>query len=542
MISGNPTPMSLATSVAETLRGLNALVPHLILVVGIILVLVVDWFQSAAKSHRVSWIALLACLASATALTKFWPKVLAEPIVLGWNALVLDPFSLFFALLFLIATFVVVTTSRTSTELAGRRVGEYYALLLTATLAASFLVASRNLVLFYLSFETLSLSSYVLAGYAKNRRESVESSLKYVLFGAVASGVMLYGLSLLYGMVGSLDLEDVAKIAVQPSPSFLLVMVLLLAGFAFKMGLVPFHFWAPDVYQGSPTPVTAYLSVVSKAAGFGFFLRFAAPLLGVPLFSHGENALPKLMHFALLSLLWIVAILTMTLGNLVALRQCDIKRLLAYSSIAHAGYMIAAVVAHNTEAYEAILFYFIVYAIANLGLFFAAQVIHADRGTFDVGGFRGLVHESPVLAASIAMLLWSLIGLPPSGGFMGKFFLFMALVKRGMTSPIASFYYVLILIALANSVISLYYYIGIIRLMAFYTPSADLAPCKPSKAARIALATAALLILAIQLYWQPLTDLAQKGVRLGRQALGTPISAHLVTRVRVTESPTGGRL
>ncbi len=509
MISGAPVTLSLEASVLETLRGFYALWPYLILVAGILLVLVVDWFQSSAKSQRVSWIALLACLGSAVSLTKLWPTVLDRPVLLGWNALVFDPFSVFFSLFFLVATFIVITTSRTSKELAGRRMGEYYALLLTATLSAAFLAASQNLVLLYLSFETLSLSSYVLAGYAKDRREGVESSLKYVLFGAVASGIMLYGLSLLYGMVGSLELRDVAKMASQPSLSFLLVMVLLMAGFAFKMSAVPFHFWAPDVYQGAPTPVTAYLSVVSKAAGFAVFLRFAAPMLGVPLFSQAVEEMPKELLFAFLSLLWILATLTMTFGNLVALRQTDIKRLLAYSSIAHAGYMLAAIVAHNQAAYEAVVFYFVAYAIANLGLFFAAQVIHADKGTFDIAGFRGLVHDSPVLAASIAVLLWSLIGLPPSAGFMGKFFLFVALVKQGIASSIASFYYVLVLIALANSVISLYYYIGIIRQMAFYEPSTMLPVCRPTFTARFGLATAAALIVAIQLYWQPLTDLSR---------------------------------
>lgn len=517
-----PTP-PLAASVAETLHGLGALIPFLWLAAGALTVLVADWFLSAAKSHRTSWLALFASLASLVSLSSLWRKVLAHPIELGWKLIVFDPFALFFCLFFIIATFVVIAMSRSSKELQGRRMGEYYALLLSATLSACFLAASQNLIMLYLSFETLSLSSYVLAGYAKDRRHSIESALKYVLFGAVASGVMLYGLSLVYGLAGSLELRDLISLLQNSPASFLLIVVLLLAGFGFKMSLVPFHFWAPDVYQGAPTPVTAYLSVVSKAAGFAVFLRLLAPFVGLNVSTGEDAALPSQEYlYGLLSLLWVVATLTMTLGNFVALRQTEFKRLLAYSSIAHAGYIAAAIVAHNRAAYEAVVFYLVVYAIANLGLFFAAQIVHATKGTFEIEGFKGLIYGSPALAASVAILLWSLIGLPPSAGFMGKFFLFVALVKRGLGSPFAIFFYSLLLIALANSVVSLYYYVSVIKQMTFYRPSESTHPLHVSAFARAAMVAAACLILAIQLYWQPLSDLAAAAI--GRRGQ-TPATA-----------------
>ncbi|MCX7625812.1 MAG: NADH-quinone oxidoreductase subunit N, partial [Candidatus Sumerlaeaceae bacterium] len=516
----------LVARVAETLRGLDALIPFLWLAAGALCVLVVDWFQPAEKSHRTSWAALLFLLGTLVGLTTLWGKTLQQPIKVGWDLLVFDPFALFFSLLFVVATFVVVGMSRSSKELEGRRLGEYYALLLSATLSACLLSASQNLLVLYLCFETLSLSSYVLAGYAKDRRAGVESALKYVLFGAVSSGMMLYGLSLAYGLVGSLNVADLVNLFTNSPATFLLIMVLLLAGFGFKMSLVPFHFWAPDVYQGAPTPVTAYLSVVSKAAGFAVFLRLLAPFVGLSLLiGQSEAHPPRVYLYGLLSLLWVVATLTMTLGNFVALKQSDFKRLLAYSSIAHAGYLAAAIVAHNRAAYEAVVFYFVVYAIANLGLFFAAQIVHAVKGTFEIDGFKGLVYHSPALAASVAILLWSLIGLPPSAGFMGKFYLFVALVKRGLASPFSAFYYSLLLIALANSVVSLYYYISVIKQMTFYRPSETVQPCQISAFARTALVAAAGLILGIQLYWQPLSDLAASAIG-GRNTLAPPTEQH----------------
>ncbi len=506
--------LQLAQSVEETLVGVPLLLPLLILVAGIVGVLAWDWFLKPQNSSRVSWLASFGLLGSMITLVPIWQLSLAGPTPTGWGMLVIDSFSVFLWLFFLVSTFVVVTISRSSWELQGRRVGEFYSLLLIATLASCVLVASHNLVVLYLAFETLSLCSYALAGYARERRESVEASLKYVLFGAVASGIMLYGVSVLYGMVGSLDLGDVAPLASQNPASFLLVLVLIFAGFAFKMSLVPFHFWAPDVYQGAPTPITAYLSVVSKAAGFGVALRFLAPILGVVL-GCGASAsvsFPKNHVFALLSLLWILATLTMTLGNFVALRQQDFKRLLAYSSIAHAGYMVTALVAASALGYAAILFYFAVYAIANLGLFYAAQVVSASKGNFEIASFRGVIHESPLFAVCVGTLLWSLIGLPPSGGFLGKFFLFYAVVEKAVDSTLAPFYYALVLIALANSVVSLYYYVAVIREMAFYKPPENVRPLHVSPGARIGLAFAAALILGLQIYWQPLTDLSQAAV------------------------------
>lgn len=526
--------LTLAESVAETLRGLPHLGGWLALAGSTLGVVALDWFLSREQSRRTSWVALVGLWTAIALLLPSWRTVLAGgPIVAGWGMLVLDPLALVLSLVFIVTTVVVVGMSRSASELSGRRMGEYYALLLTATLSACLVVAATNLLLLYLAFETLSLCSYVLAGYCKDRRRNVEAALKYVLFGAVASAVMLYGLSLLYGMVGTLDLRGIAVLGAVQSPSaVVLVMVLVLAGMAFKMSLVPFHFWAPDVYQGAPTPVTAYLSVVSKAAGFGVFMRFFAPLLGVVLPGiSGQVGRDATTEFAFLSMLWLVAVATMTLGNVVALRQTEFKRLLAYSSIAHAGYMVSALVAASSTAYASVIFYVVVYAIANLGLFFAAQIVEASKDNAEIVSLRGAVYESPTFAVAVAILLWSLIGLPPSAGFMGKFFLFYALVERAMHSPVAVFYYALVLLALFNSVVSLSYYIGVIREMTFYAPQAHKPALRPSGFAKAALVGAAGLVLAIQLDWRPVTNFANKAVSATPSRQGVQTVSHFGTNL-----------
>lgn len=506
-----------------TLTNMGSIVPETILSLTIMLVIVYDMFLRRERSHRSGWLALVGVGIAFIAVCRQWGHhQVGNPGTLAFGGtLANDSFGLFFKLLIYSATMVVLLMSLSSQELVRMRSGEYYALLLTATLASSFLVSATNLLMLYLAFETLSLPSYVLAGYRKGERQASEASLKYVLFGAVASGVLIYGLSLLYGLAGSLQLDALTHISRENYPAFILTLALIVAGFGFKMSAVPFHFWAPDVYEGAPTPITAYLAAVSKAAAFAAFLRLIAPYFDVtsiqPFAREAAGLLAK--SFDLQSVFWIVAVLTMTIGNFVALRQKEMKRLLAYSSIAHAGYLLTAFVAANQSGFSAVLFYFFVYFIAVLGLFVAVAIIHNRIKTTRIAEYRGLFFQSPLLAVAVAILLWSLIGLPPSAGFIGKWKLFYAVIQRGEHSHQPYFYYSLVLIALVNSVVSLYYYIAIVKTMCFYEPEARQAGFRLSPIEKGVMLAFALPILLIQLNWEPITWMTTRGMNVNYRSI-----------------------
>lgn len=502
----------------SALSGMWAMAPEVVLSLTVLLIICVDVLLSRERSYLSGWIAVAGLLAASGWGVHQWMVLGRETgsgASLGFSGMIAsDRFGLFFRVLFYVSTLAVVGMSLRSRELYRMRSGEYYTLLLTATLGACLLVSSANLLMLYLAMETLSLPSYILAGYRKGSRQAAEASLKYILFGAVASGVLIYGLSLLYGLTGSLQLSALTGVSQANYSAFLLTMVLVIAGFGFKMSAVPFHFWAPDVYEGAPTPVTAYLSVVSKAAGFAVFLRVLAPYFDVThLVSQAGAPMGILsMRFDLVSIFWILAVLTMSIGNFVALRQTDIKRLLAYSSIAHAGYMLTAFVANNQAGFHAVMFYFVVYALANLGIFAAAIAVANTTGSYRISDYRGLFFRSPLLGVTTGVLLWSLIGLPPSAGFVGKWKLFYAVVQRGQESPLPFFYYSLVLIAVLNSVVSLYYYIGIIKVMSFAQPEETSREFRLGLFEKGFLCACAVLVLALQLNWQPLSKLTIQGM------------------------------
>jgi NADH-quinone oxidoreductase subunit N len=425
-----------------------------------------------------------------------------------------DSFALFFKTLILSATVITILFSAWSGELWRTRSGEFYALLLTATAAANLLVSSTNLLMLFLALETLSLPSYILAGYNKGSRPAAEASLKYLLFGAASSGILLYGLSLLYGMSGSLYFIDIVQISQSNLPAFMLAMVLVLVGFGYKMSAVPFHFWAPDVYEGAPTPFVAYLSIASKAAGFAVFMRFLAPFFGVLTIAPFDTLRFETImsnRFDLETIFWIVSILTMTLGNFVALRQTDFKRLLAYSSIAHAGYMLTGFVAANQTSFEAILFYFVVYLIMNLGVFLGVICVQNKTGSTAISAFQGVLYRSPAFAVAMAILIISLVGIPPTAGFVAKWKIFAALLEKARFSPLPAFYYSLALIAVLNAVVSAFYYLAIIRTMTFSPPTRETGGFRINVLERFGVITFAIPILLIQLYWTPISALAARG-------------------------------
>lgn len=500
---------------AGTTQGLQAIGSELILAVTILGVIIADLFLKRQKSYRVVWIAFAGTVMALVYALIQWNLQANDTTLHFHGTVTTDNFALLFKLLILVGTTITLLLSRFSGELWRVRSGEYYALLLTTTAAANLLVSSTNLLMLFLALETLSIPSYVLAGYRKGSRTATEASLKYLLFGVAASAILLYGLSLLYGMSGSLQLDDIARISASNQAPFVLAMVLVLVGFGYKMSAVPFHFWAPDVYEGAPTPFVAYLSVVSKAAGFAVFMRLLAPFFGLGSIAPYDALDPAstiyAARFDLQAVFWIVAILTMTLGNFVALRQTDIKRMLAYSSIAHAGYMLTAFVAANDAAFQAVMFYFVIYLIMNLGVFLGVVSVQNRTGSTSISAFQGLLYRSPVMAVSLSVLLISLVGVPPTAGFVAKWKIFAALLEKAQGAPLPSFYYVLALVAVLNAVVSAFYYLAVVRTMTFAPPQNEAGGFRLNVLERAAVALFAVPILALQIYWTPVSAFVARG-------------------------------
>ncbi len=380
-----------------------------------------------------------------------------------WSGmLVADPLGAFFKVVLVAASLLLVLafTFRNSAELHGLGQGEFYALLLAVTISNLLLSAANDIAMLYLALEMVSITSYVMVAYMKGDRFSNEASLKYVLFGAVSTGVMLYGFSLLYGLSGTTSIPVLreyltAGVTPEARSALYLVALMVTAGFGFKTAAVPFHFWCPDVYQGAATPVTAFLSVAPKAAGFAIMLRFFFSGLS----TRGSGGWDLAWTVNWVQLLMIVSVATMTLGNVAALTQTNMKRLLAYSSIAHAGFLMMGVVALSENGARGLLVYLFAYLFMNLGAFLVVTLIHLHEGTFDLRDYPGLYKRQPFLALAMAIFLFSLMGIPPLVGFMGKLYVFAAIVERG---PAFWWYAV---VAAVNVAVAAYYYARVLKAM-----------------------------------------------------------------------------
>lgn len=474
--------------------------PELILIGALIWSLLLELILRPRQSRfPVAGFTLLGLLAAAVADL----RLLGEPArSLFSGMIVLDDFAIVFQLLAALAAGLTVFASIWTREVsdqptAGR--GEYYLLILGATIGMFFLVAAQNLLMLYLSMELLSLPSYLLVAWPKRSRPATEAGIKYVVYGAGASCAMIYGISLLYGLSGSLELRDllayVAGLSAEPAlphATFLVALLLTLAGFLFKVAAFPLFQWAPDVYEGAPTPITAFLAVGSKAAGMGALLRF----LFLGLCQRGSNdlfAAPGGLPWPLL--IAALSALTMTAGNLIALAQTNLKRLLAYSSIAHAGYILMGIPLLNVAGLTAIIFYLAVYLVMNLGAFLSVIMLENQGIAPEIKNYRGLGARSPAIAVAFSVFLFSLTGIPPLAGFIGKFYLFAALIQGRL--------YWLAVVGVLNSVVSLYYYANIVRAM-FLEKPLDETRVAASPMLRGLLALLALLTLALGLYWIPL--------------------------------------
>lgn len=405
---------------------------------------------------------------------------------------IVDSYATFFKQLVIIAAILVTLVSFEYVGKLGYYQSEYYSLLVFITLGMMMMVSAGDLVTFYVGLELMTISFIVLTAFLRNRPTSTEAGLKYLVLGAMSSGILLYGMSLLYGVTGTTIIEDmVAAIATNGvQPLLVLGMIFTLSGLAFKISAVPFHMWSPDIYEGAPTPVTAFLAVASKAAAFAVLVRIFV------------IALPDLAD------LWIVvitalAVLTMIFGNLVAIPQTNIKRMLAYSSIAQAGYILLGLVAFTELGIAALLFYAMTYVFANIGAFAVVIAFYNKIGSHNIKDYAGLATRSPLLAAAMFICLISLAGLPPLAGFVGKLLLFTAIIDAG--------YVWLAFIGIIMSMVSVYYYLIIVKVMYIGKAEENAEAIIVSSGLKTALVICMAVSLFLGIYFTPLLDLALQG-------------------------------
>jgi NADH-quinone oxidoreductase subunit N len=423
---------------------LIALAPVIVLSVFAMMVLIVDLFGGRNKTLLV-FISLVGLLM--TAISAFAKNPI--PAYSFNDSYIVDHLSLFFICIFTISSALAILLSVEYNEREGIRAGEYYALILFCTVGMILLASSTDMIMIFLGIEIVSICLYVLAGIRRGNLASNEAALKYFLLGAFATGFLLYGMTLVYGSTGSTNLFEIADFVKNPSaqsnPLLLMGLVLLIIGFGFKVASVPFHMWAPDVYQGAPTPVTAFMAVGPKAAAFAAFFRVFA------------EAFPE-MAPSWEVLLSSIAVLSMFFGNLGAIMQTNIKRMLAFSSISHAGYILMAVIAKNSLGASSLLFYMLAYAFTTFGIF-GIIILLGRKGeeNLEIENYSGLAYKHPIIALSMTVFLLSLGGLPPFAGFIAKFYIFSAAVQEGLIT--------LVIIAVLNSAISFYYYLKVLVFM-----------------------------------------------------------------------------
>jgi len=433
-------------NVAQLFQTINlaTIMPEVILsVVGMALLLVNVFVPSKSKGY-LAWLSLAGLVAAGYTAVAGWGQTIES----FSGSVVLDNFAIFFKVIFVVAAGLSVLISDQYMEREGCNHGELYPLVLFTTVGMMLMASGTDMMTIFLGLELMSISLYVLAGFNRANVKSNESGLKYFLLGAFSTGFLLYGMALVYGATGTTRIAKIAAAASQMGTSSTLLLIgalLILTGFAFKIAAAPFHMWTPDVYEGAPTPITALMSAGPKAAGFAAFLRVF--LVAFPTLKADWS-----------DLLWVLAVLTMTIGNITALRQDNIKRMLAYSSIAHAGYALVGFTAANSTGNTGILFYMLSYAFMNIGAF-AIVVLVAKQGETNgnVQDFAGLGHKRPALAAIMTLFLFSLAGMPPTAGFIGKFYLFSGAVEAG--------YVWLAVIGVLNSAASVYYYLRVMVYM-----------------------------------------------------------------------------
>ncbi|MCS7315523.1 MAG: NADH-quinone oxidoreductase subunit N [Bryobacterales bacterium] len=478
-----------------------ALVPALMLALFGCAVLLFDFFVFPAPRQR-KWLVLLLALGigfAALGLVRQYAFLKSEGLAeftAFRGTLTIDGFAIFFNGIFLAASLLVALVSYRYLEIEGEHHGEYYGLILLANCGMYFLATGTDLVTLFVGLELMAICFYIMVGFLRLDRRSNEAAIKYLLLGAFSSGFLAYGFSLMYGLAGSTRLADItAALAARPpwDPLVFLAMATTAVGLFFKVSLVPFHMWAPDAYEGAPTTVTAYLSVASKAASFALLVRiFLGPLAGT--------------RAVWQPLLAAVAVATLTVGNLAAVTQTNVKRLLAYSSISHAGYILLGLVAGNPTGIKGIAVYLLVYTFMNLGAFLVLIALRRQQILGEeLDDLSGLMHKSPAHAILMLIFLLSLAGIPPTAGFIAKYYIFWALIQAGQ--------YWLAAIAAAYVAVAVYYYFRIVRSM-FVSELSEREPLASSFGLRLALGVTGVLTLAIGVHPEPWLELAQNSVLL----------------------------
>jgi len=428
-----------------------ALGPELVLLGFSLAVLLLGVFLKGERRRYTGYVSLFGYVCAFLPL--LWERVGGQEAFFGMVSN--DYFSLYFKVLVLTVGFLVVMVSLDFTVREGVAFGEYYALMMIASVGMMLMASSVHMVSLFLGLEIMSLSIYALCGITREDPRSVEAAFKYFLLGAFASALFLYGMALLYSVSGSFHFKTMAEFFAEnpfvlKAPLFLVGFSLFLLGFAFKLALVPLHMWTPDVYEGAPTPITAFMAAGVKAAAFAAFLRAMLSAF---------NAFPKGFE----ELLWVLSVATMTVGNLIALKQEDVKRMLAYSSIAHAGYILIGFIAGGERGQAAVLFYLYAYAFMNVGAFTVVAALgRKGQPNTSLEAYAGVGFKRPLLSLAMAAFLFSLAGVPPTAGFMAKFYVFSAAVKAG--------YYWLAVLGVLNSAVAAYYYLRVLVYMYFREP------------------------------------------------------------------------
>jgi NADH-quinone oxidoreductase subunit N len=484
------------------LQSLAHFLPELVLVAGALVIVLVDLVIS--DKARLGDIALVTA-AGALLLIALEPALTSG----GWlfhKMLVYDSFAIFFRALLALAALVAVWMSIGSAEVRTCDQGEYYAILLSSTFAMFLMAESANLLMAYLSLEFVSLTSYILTGFLRHNRRSLEAALKYLIYGGVASGTMIYGMSWIFGIAGSLDFTVINRALSAPAHvpvlAVFIALVLILAGMGYKVASVPFHMWAPDVYTGAPIPITTFLAIGSKAAGFALLTRFFYPAISHLTAGGSWQALegvdwPQLLLF--------VCIITMTLGNLAALQQTNMKRLLAYSSIAQAGYALMGFVVLSNDGIRAMLFYLFAYYVMDAGAFLVVMIVANSTGREDIDAYRGLAWRGGIVpAVALTIFLFSLTGIPLTVGFIGKFYLFAAVIHGQ--------FYILALVGILNSVVSLYYYVRPIKTMFLDQPKGDEGTVRFEAWNYSLMGVLACATIVLGLYWAPVISFASRSL------------------------------
>ncbi len=567
-----------APDVGSYYAGMSALLPEMILGLGVVVLLLTEAFVGGERGLGKRAVPLTIGVLAAALLA----ALIAGPdqATLFSGMVVVDGFSRFFRVLSLVAGMVGAVVAMPSSELGTKRIGEYFSIYLALVLGMILMASSSDLLMIYVSIELVSLMSFVLVAFRPHNRKSSEAGLKYVIYGGAASGVMLVGFSLIFGLTGHTQLSLInesigelsrsAFVAGMSDPKAGMVPVALTAGlvlsfcgYAYKIAAVPLHMWSPDVYEGAPTPFTAFLSTGPKAAGFAALTRFFVVGFSNPAHFETSRLLDEVTRLPWPQLIVIVSLVTMTIGNLAAIGQSNVKRFLAYSSIAHAGYSLIGLAAFSRIGVSAVLMYMAFYVVMNMGAFYAIIWFRERIGSDLIDDYSGLGYRAPLVAIALAICLFSLTGLPPFAGFIGKFYLFSAALDRaeaigvvaqclpeakaslGFVGKLAcsfsggSVFLWLAVVAAVNSAISLYYYARIVRRM-FLDRPVDETPLEIDMTTRAVLVPVMAVLLIGGLWWTPLWNAASGAIDFRRPTLAeiqTPATPTVVRRqAQITES------